>query len=90
MTFRRILVAIDGSPHSLAALEAASENGRGVDVRYRTIASLDVKLLIDIAKLEGANVLILPRTSLLIENQDFENLIGGIRRPVFVVGYADG
>lgn len=59
---------------------------RGVDARYRTIASVNVQPLINVAKLEGAGVLILPRTSRFIERQDFQNLIAEVRCPVFVVG----
>jgi nucleotide-binding universal stress UspA family protein len=57
----------------------------GVDARYRNVASADVQPLVDAAKVEGAGILVLPRSSRLFENDGFQNLLAGIRCPVFVV-----
>ena len=58
---------------------------QGVDARYRTVASANVQPLVEVAKLERAGMLVLPRSSPLFEHDDFQNLVAGIRCPVFVV-----
>ena len=58
---------------------------QGVDARYGTVASADVQQLLDAARLERPGMFVLPRSSRLIEHDDFQNLVSGIRCPVLVV-----
>jgi len=58
---------------------------RDVDARYRTVASAELQPLADAAKVEEAGILVLPRSRRLFEHGDFQNLVAGIRCPVFVV-----
>jgi len=58
---------------------------RDVNARYRTVASADVQPLVDVAKMERAGILVLPRSTRLFDHDGFQNLVARIRSPVLVV-----
>jgi len=82
-----VLIAASTSESLRQLQEKANEvlTDRDVDARYRSMASVNVRALIDVAKLEKAGMLVLPRSSRLIEHEDFQRLVAGTRCPVFVV-----